>query len=311
MNPTPTRWSLLLVTISCLSATAGAQSHDEIANRIADEVRAEILRTQNLRESHADWTDPWIVETSHFRVRSLESWLLVHDLGQGLEQMHDRFEDLLAPSTPARPTRSPVFVLPSLADYQQFGDDHGDARSSIYGSFHATGHPDQPVATYRDANLTRLRMFVTHGATLQFLEQRFPNRGTPAWIDYGLASYFQIAWAYGYGISELQRLQDENQFIPLGLLLAIQVDGNSSSLTSANAHAHFVELGMLFWYLLHHREDTRTEPGASEPGPFASYLRSAVSGRNVAQHPVHALLFNDTAALESDLRSFVFPKIER
>ncbi|MEQ8764651.1 MAG: hypothetical protein RL885_12040 [Planctomycetota bacterium] len=305
--PSMTRFHCALVLWTCLSpALAQDDPYDRAASRVADDLRGKVARERAVREEHATWADPWIVESPHYRVRVAESWILANGLSQGLETMRERFTALI----PGRVTpggRSAIFVLPTLADYQQFGDDHGDARSSFYGSFYASGHPEKPVATYVDSNATRQRMTVTHGATLQYLDQAFPNRSTPAWIDYGLASYFHLQWAYTYGVDELNRLEGSG-FIPLSNLLAIQVDGNGASLNANNAHAHFMELGMLFNYLLHYREDTRTDPAAGNAGAFAKYLRAALAGQDVSTHPVHQLLFEQTAQLEADLKAYEFPR---
>lgn len=302
--------ALLAASILMLTApNLAGQAYDDIAARVADDLRQRYLAEQELREKHSSWSDAWVVSTEHYRVRTTDSWLVGRDIAEGLEERRARFVELLAPPSPAPASTNAVFILPTIADYQKFGDDHGDARSSFYGSFHAGEHPEQPVATYRVENYTQLRMFATHAATLQLLARHFPNRSTPAWIDYGLASYFHLVWAYEFGVGELSRLEGNGQFIPLRDVLAIQVGANRSTLDGGNAHAHFMELGMLFWYLIHFREDTRSGEG-QDPGPFAAYLRAALAGADVSDHPVHELLFERTTELEKELKAYEFPSAE-
>lgn len=77
-----------------------------------------------------------------------------------------------------------------------------------------------------------------------------------------------------------------------------------------SASDRFIELGMLFTYLLSYRADTRTvmDGDTVVQAPFAEYLRAILQGANHTQLPVHALLTERTDELEADFRAFEFAR---
>ena len=70
------------------------------------------------------------------------------------------------------------------------------------------------------------------------------------------------------------------------------------------ANGRFLELGMLFNYLLVYREDTRT---TDEAAPFRDYVVTVLRGQDASDLPVHELAQNFNA-LDADFRAFEFPR---
>ena len=99
----------------------------------------------------------------------------------------------------------------------------------------------------------------------------------------------------------LGRLKDEGRLIPLRQLL-------SEPLASylEEPHTRLIELGMLFTYLVHVREDTRTVAEGEQvvQAPFRDYVRGALRGQNVTTQPVHALLNADLDQLQQDFFAY-------
>ena len=93
------------------------------------------------------------------------------------------------------------------------------------------------------------------------------------------------------------------EFVPLGDLLRNPIAGYAD-----RTHNRFIELGMLFTYLLSYREDTRTviDGGTEVQAPFAEYLRLVLGGGNATSVPIHELLTTGTDELEAEFRAFDF-----
>ena len=138
-------------------------------------------------------------------------------------------------------------------------------------------------------------MWITHSALHQFVEHAY-SRQAPAWVSEGLASYFTTYWAYSWCGSELERFESEGRALPLDRLLTEGLDQYGD-----DSDVRFIQLGMLFNYLLHKREDTLTGEGGS---PFADWLRTVMAGRDASGLPVNTLLTTDRARLQQDFSSF-------
>lgn len=275
--------------------------------------QADLERSLELWADHSTWANAWRASTENYTVRTTASRHFGLDLAQGLETMLGHFDTLLAPT---RRIDGPleVFIFPSIAEYNQFGNDFGAEHSSAYGSFYAQGSPELAVGVLFDENLTLLRMWVTHSALHQYLDRAFP-RQPPTWVSEGLAAYFSLFWDNAYGISEIDRIRKnrtaagtpaptgQELFVPLGALLT---EGLNRYV--GNADNRFIQLGMLFTYLLVYREDTRTviDGDTVAQAPFAEYLRAILQGADHTQLPVHALLTERTSELEADFRAFEF-----
>ncbi len=270
----------------------------------AEREHADLLRGLDLWVDHSTWPNAWNVTTGDYEVRTVESFALARSAGTWLETMRGHFRALLG-----GPERAPgpvlVHVLPALQDYRDLGNTHGAEHSSFYGSFFAINAPESPVATYYANNDTLLGMWLTHSALHEYLVSSLGSQPNAA-VSEGLASYFALYyWAWAFGVDELERIENQELYIPLERLLR----ANLSDFT-ADTEVRTTELGMFFAYLLHFREDTRIqvdEDGAFG-GPAVEYLRRAARGQSVANTELHALLSRDLDALEEDFRAFRFPK---
>jgi hypothetical protein len=296
---------------ACLVAFAGGESPRAVPfagdstlalDRALRRTGEEIARTTELFEDHSTWEKAWLAESDHYTVRTIDSWFLANDLATGLDVMRGHFcETLALPETPAG--RARVDLVPDIATYNRLGANY-DQHSSFYGSFFADKEAEPAVVAALDSNPTLLRMQITHSALHQFLAAEFPGRAPPTWINEGLAAYFSIWWDYGWGLTEFERMRDAGNLIALPRLLREDVAAYAT-----RPQTHMMELGMLFYYLLRFRDDTRTTtPDESEQrGPFRDYLLATLRGQNTAKLPMTALLA-DLQKLDTEFCAFKFPR---
>lgn len=255
-----------------------------------DRAQRRLESSVELYQDHSTWENAWQVTSRHYRVRTTHSWFLAHDIASGLESMLGHFQTVLGTSH-APSDRWAIHIFPTLAAYNQFGNQHGADHQSFYGSFFTGLDPERAVATYYDPNAVLLRMWVTHSAFHQFMASAF-NREAPTWLLEGLASYFALYWDAGYGVSELERIKRQDRIVPLRQLLR----ENISQYTN-DPHTRFMQLGMLMTYLLHYRPELR----------FGEYLGLRMVADDFALHPAHEWLTENLDQLESDFLSFEFP----
>ena len=290
----------LLVGAAPLHAGEPVQPYREALDRALTDERAKVAETE-IWTDHSTWENAWVATSTHYEVRTTQSFGLARDLAGGLDTLQGFFRSVLGSShVPAQ--RAKVFVFPDIAAYNQFGQANNAAEhSSFYGSFHAVQAPDRPVAAVFDKNLTWLRIQITHSAAHQWLREAYTNT-PPTWVDEGLASYFSLYWHPRWGAGELRKIIAEDRFLPLATLLAEPITGYSN-----RTDQRFIELGMLCSYLFHYREDTRTveADGTVVRAPFRDYVVALLEGRDTAALPVHAL-FLDLPALQQQFTTFEF-----
>ncbi|MFT7679431.1 MAG: hypothetical protein ACI8QC_003433 [Planctomycetota bacterium] len=263
---------------------------DAIAEILKQE-QAGLERRTDLWEDHSTWDDAWIVEGENFSVRTTHSRSLGLEILEGQESMRGFIKELLE-GPDRQGDACPIFLLADRAAYNTFGNDHGEHHSSILGGFYATGHPEQPIATYLDASRTRTQMWITHNVVHHYLGQNFRGQ-VPVWVSEGLASYFALFWDFGYGVRELATLKQEGRLVPFDKLTS-----ESLSAYPSDPHARFIQLGMLFSYLLRFNEDTRRLEGESLPlAPFDEFLRASVRGTSVDSLPFSLYLDEQSEAL--------------
>lgn len=290
-------------------ATAGSlcaeddTPYDRTLDKSLDKAHMELLRSSpDIFEDHSTWETAWKVKTGSFMVQTTHSRYLAVKLGSRLESISQEFASILKPDYKPSSIHW-VYVFENLAQYNQFGDDNGETHSSIYGSFHAGNHSASPVAALYDKNETLLLMYVTHSALHQFVHKEFPQVQLPTWISEGLACYFSYRWGYSYlwGVDELKKMIDNNQFIPLSNLLGAPLEQYGQ-----DTQARFHELGMLFYYLLQFREDTKITD--DKDGDFVTYLRAILNRKPFTHLPAHKLFTENLSQLEADFKAFTFPR---
>ncbi|MFN0245079.1 MAG: hypothetical protein ACKVWV_19520 [Planctomycetota bacterium] len=291
---------LLLLAADAASGTKGqADLYGRVVDRALERAQANLIGATDLWVDHSRWENAWIVESERYQVRTTHSRHLALEIAQNLEYMHGEFVKLLGPGGPP-PRKFRVWIFPELAAYNEFGNQRGAEHSSSYGSFYASEDPDQPVATYYTPNATLLGMWLTHAATHQYVEQCFA-RPLPLWASEGLASYFALFWDWSYGSRELRRIADGAGYVPLDRLLRDPIEAYVGG-----ADVRFVELGMLFHYLLNHREDMKTRAGEGvETAPFRDYLRALVRG-NASPTPPFWKADEQAVGLEQAFKAFDF-----
>lgn len=297
---------VLLLGLGPGPALPSGDVHEELygraLTRALDAAQADLLAGIQLWKDHSRWEDPWVAESEHYTVRTTASYALGAKIAADLEFMFGEFQRLLA--TPFEPPeRFKVWIFPSLDDFNTFGG-NAEEHSSMYGGYFAVQAPERPVAAYYTSDLTQLGMFVTHGAAHQFMENAFSGQ-PPVWISEGLASYFALYWDTGMARAtrQLERLKSSG-FVPLERLTRAPIQDYLSG-----AEIRFVELGMLFHYLLNLREDTKIGVGDDpSSGPFLEYVRSVLRGRNISQLDLAPLLAEDIDVLEEDFKAFDFSK---
>jgi len=297
---------LAALTLALLPAPpAGtADAYRKVVASALARAQTELAASLDFEIDHSRWEDPWVVTSAHYEVRTTVSFAQAHELAKNLEFLRAGFVELLGEGRrTAGPAR--VWVLPTLAEYNRFGNDHGAEHSSILGSFFAADHPEQPVVTFFDGNWTQLGMWVTHSALHQFVAREFA-RVPEAWIDEGLASYFALFWDWGYGASQLAELGRARKLVPLARLLSEPLQTYVG-----RSHERFIQLGMLFRWLLEDCEATKDEPSnerSAEPprGPFRDFLRAAVRGQREAQAELAEILAADAELIDEDFRAFDF-----
>ncbi len=293
-----------VLLLALLLVPDGGDAVDRAIARAVARTQSRLARDVVPFEDHSTWDTAWEIESKSYRVTTSMNWYIGAALAQDLETMLGYFRELAATEW-RPPTPMPIHLYPTLGEYNQFGDTFGEFHSSALGSFCATQHPDRPVAMYFHVSKNQLTMWATHSAFHQFVDHAFANV-PPTWVSEGLASYFAIFYLdQAYGISEFQRIAGGDTWIPLSQLQREGIDAYPT-----DPHTRFIELGTLFNYLLHYREDTRTQKNADGIvllSPAADYCADVLRGRDVSGHPVHELLTSGLTELEADLRAYSFP----
>jgi hypothetical protein len=295
----------LLVLLLAIPQSGSSTKHEtpyrRVIARALERTEADLLAAAKFDVDHSRWQDPWVVTTEHYEVRSTKSYTQARTIADSCEFLRGEFVKLLGEGRGGRQARQSIWVFPNISDYNRFGNANGAEHSSMLGSYYARDDAAQPVATYENGNPTLLGMWITHSAVHQFLEQSFGPQGE-VWIDEGLASYFALFWDWSYGASELERLQKSRTFIPLARLVREPIQAYV-----AQAQEHFIELGMLFHFLLNSCEATRNGAGGDpSTGPFQEFLRAAVRGQDVSGSEFVKAFQEDAELLEADFRKFDF-----
>lgn len=294
--------SLLLAGLQGAAPAKPVELYRQVVGRALERVQAELLSAADFDVDHSTWDDPWVVATEHYEVRTTKSYAQARTIADSSEFLRGEFVKLLGEGS-ADSDRRPIWVLPSIGEYNRFGEQNGAEHSSMLGSFYADRHAERPIVSYENGNATQVGMWVTHSAVHEFLAQQFgPQR--LLWVEEGLASYFALFWSWSYGAQELERLEQSPSFIPLSRLLS------EEPLQSylQRPHERLIELGMLFHFLLNSCEATKNgAAGDPATGPFQEFLRAAVRGENVSQTEFWLTFVEGSALLEAEFKDHPFP----
>jgi len=115
-----------------------------------------------------------------------------------------------------------------------------------------------------------------------------------------------LFWDYYYHLDQFEALWREGRLVPLRQLLS-ETTANYGDATGA--HLRFMQLSMLFCYLIRYCETTRTQEDGSA-APFRDYLQKVLAGESTEGTVVRELL-TDTekaAAFEREFLGYEFPR---
>lgn len=303
--------SLLGLVMASTDATAqtrgNANRPANVSKRVLDRavkrLHRDLTEELDIWVDRSDFANAWVATTDHFSVRTTKSYGLAKDLASGLETMLGHFRKVLG-SDYVPPKPFPVFVLPGRADYNAFGESHGEHHSSFFGSFHALSHAERPVAAEWIDNPTLLRMQITHSVVHQYLHSAFPASvgKRTAWVEEGLAAYFTFYWDPKWTLDQYLLAKKDGRLLDLGkvLLQPISQYGNDTEV-------RMLQLAIFFDYLLRLREDTKTTIGedGKPQGAFRDYLIATLEGRSPLALPFSRILIN-RAKLAQDFLDYDF-----
>ena len=297
------RLLLVLLPVLAVQGSRPAPPPDlyrRVVDKAVERVQGELVSAAKFEVDHSRFEDPWIVTTEHYEVKATVSYAQTKKLADGLEFVRGEMVKLLGPGR-NQPARSKVWIFPTMGDYNRFGQGNGAEHSSLLGGFYSTQNAEHPVASYQNGNDFQVGMWITHGAVHQFLEESFGQQ-VEVWVDEGLASYFALFWDWSFGAHELARLQQTRRFVPLEHLVRDPIQAYA-----ANPDDRFIELGMLFHYLLNFAEGARNgATGDPATGPFQEFLRAAVRGQDTSQLEFVQTFEEAAALLEEDFKKFDF-----
>lgn len=250
---------------------------------------------------HSSWEDPWVVQSDHYELRTTASRAYGVRMVNTLEGMLPIYQELFdTDKLPQR--RVPVLIHPTQEAYSQYGDDHSDERSSIWGGYFDPNNPGGAIATVFDKSDSLQRMYLVRSSCQEFIHSAFGSQNLPVSLTQGLGAYAETFWVWDFLLSRFEQLRDAGQLIPLGELLTANRDAYVDRVELFN-----VQLAVTITYLRMFREDTRSELNGLklvEAGSFDEYVRKAVRGEKLQGDPVHALLTEETDALDAEIRAF-------
>jgi hypothetical protein len=275
--------------------------YEKAMDRTLARAQADLQKATKLRETRT-WKNPWEATSKYFTVRTTSSFAQARSLAASFDEMAPLIRGLLKPDFQwTKPM--PVWIVPDIATYNQIGNAGGDAHSSNYGSHLATGQVGRPVVVLAQANEQYLKIIATHSLVHQIIDRAYPNTRARVWVQEGLAAYFSLYWDWNWAATQLAGYEKAKTQIPVRTLLT-----RSVAAMGGKMQKHCIELGMFFNYLLHYREDTKSTIDANkvQQGPFAEYLRLALSGKRTNEHAVHKLIFRSVKGVEAGFRAQVF-----
>ena len=267
-----------------------------------ERAQKELFAGVHFEVDHSVWDNPWVVTSAHYEVRTTHSYAQAAEISNGLELLYAEWTKLLGEG-PAHAGLRRVWIFPGMADYNKFGTEAGAEHSSLTGCFFSDKHAEQPVATYQNGNPKLIAMWATHGAVHQYLLQRYGEQHL-TWVDEGLAAYFALFWDWDFATHEFARIVRGPTYVPLERLVSEPIQAYK-----IKPEDRFIELGLLFRYLLNSCEATRNGAGGDPTtGPFQEFLRAAVRGQDVSETEFMQGFEEGAALLEEDFKSFDFSK---
>lgn len=301
----------LVLSVAGFSADAVAQARSRadaaLLGRAFAAASGKVQKAVDAIDIHVEktWDAPWIATSENFEIRTLAGYGYGRDLALGLEARLADFNKTLGTDYVPR-TRHKVLLFPDAAAYNNYSNsNNGDEHSSFYGSFYSP-QPEQAVAALFHPNPLWTRMQVTHSAVHQWLAGAYPRTTIPDWIDEGLAAYITLNWDYYYHLDQFEKLRADGRLLPLRQLLS---ENTAAYGDASGAHVRFVQLSMLFCYLVRFCDETRPADDGSA-APFRDYLQKVLAGESTEGTVVRELLTDPekAAAFEREFLGYEFPR---
>ena len=313
-----TRLSLLIVASAglCSALTAprliGQDLQRSAVQSVLDAAQRRIEDRSDIWEDHSRWENAWEVETDDVLVKTTKSYGFAKTVATGQQSMIEWFRRILGDGA-GLGGKLVVHVWPDRTSYNAAGEEFGADHSSFYGSFLAT-RPEGPVVESvwdpvpewdQAANVTLCQMQITHSLLHGYVARCYPSSVLPTWAVEGLAEYFAFYWNKPWAMRRLQALRDGGSRIGVrDLLVESESDFNDS-----RAQARMLTLGMLFLWLMEHRDGSKLEPlveGEDASGPFRDFLVTGLRGRDMEEHPFRDQL-RDPNELATEFGAWTLP----
>ncbi|MBI1848734.1 MAG: hypothetical protein HYR85_00165 [Planctomycetes bacterium] len=284
-----------IATLAWLVVSQTGASQDPLAERIdarvseiSSKLQTDYESTLKMRPDRSQFANAFQIATAHYRVRCNDTYSVARTIADVLEKMRVQFQRLLD-AQPSRSDLMNVFVFRTIEEYNQFGTTNGAQHSSNYGSFYSTQNAERPVATYvapSSDSPDYTKILATHAAFHQYLAATSPTT-LPAWLDEGLASYFEMYMRLDPWTAYVPSLGERWQKglpVPLPKLMRDGVESYTEN--------HYLEIGAFIYYLRHLRPDTSAV--------FDDFVRKVVRGDAVADSPVQKAVSGDLDATEKE-----------
>ncbi|MEO0478348.1 MAG: hypothetical protein AAF196_02585 [Planctomycetota bacterium] len=307
---------IALIGLAVTGLAAPVISQDSLrksVRSVLDRAQQRIESRSDIWADHSQWESAWEIETDDLVIRTTRSFAFANSVAVGQQQMIGWFRSILGEGAGLQ-SKLVVNIWPDRTRYNAAGEEFGADHSSYYGSFLAA-RPEglsveaawDPVAEFDGAgNELFCQMQITHSLLHGYVAQAFPSASLPTWTIEGLAEYFANYWSKNWAMARLQLVRNENRQVDVGdLLVTSEADFNDSQ-----ANARMITLGMLFVWLMEHREDSKLQPLVKDQpaeGPFLSFLLAGLRGQDMDTHPFRRTL-GDVEALLEEFNAWSLPE---
>lgn len=302
-------WTILAACLALpltpTSTQAGAGGADAVLDRAWERGLATARsRSEEIgpQVDHSTVENPWVIRTKNYEVRMPGRRTRGVRLAETAELMLKQYEALTGVTRSGRSLLR-VDVMPTNDLYRQYGDDHSDTRSSIFGGFFDARNPGSAAAMQLEQEESWDPLYVIHATAQQFLFEASGGRELQAAFTQGFGAYMQASWSYDYFVNQFESYRDSGRLFNLGELLSTPIDGFGE-----RAGIRLNQLAMTFVYLRYKKASTMSafdENGQFvKSGPFDEYVRKAIRGDDLSDDPVFMLLSQDADALQKEILDF-------
>ena len=215
--------------------------------------------------------------SAHYRIHTDLPRRQIVPFGRHMDLLFTQYEKRFAQFGDDTPSQLPVYLLSTEERYLSFMKHVGIAARNSGGMFFVT-RDNEGVATWADGRSpSQTRRTLQHEGFHQFAHDHF-GRNLPAWLNEGLAQYFEDAIlldrGFALGLADPDRIQrvrqalDAGDALPLASLLRLGGTDWHSTLTTDATRAGllYAQSWSLVYFLIH------GDQGAHQPA-FEHYLQ--------------------------------------